>query len=504
MMNGKVYLVGAGIKTIDALTLKAKQLLSTAEVLIYDDLIDTQILNLIPPHCLQIYVGKRGGQPSTPQTTINKLLIYYCQQAKQVIRLKSGDPFVFGRSESEITALTQANCPYEVIYGISSALAAPLLAGIPLTHPSLSRNFTVLSGHQPDALNWRALAQLDTLIILMGGRTLPQIIAYLSQNGRSPATPIAIIRNAGSPQQQVWMGTLTDIVDQVRDIALSPAVIIIGEVVTLRKMSSLLPLTGKTVLVTRTAEQSSQFTHLLRQQGATVLEMPALEIVPPSTWQPLDEAIAKLSTFQWLILTSANGVNFFFQRLTTLGKDSRYLGQIKIAVVGKKTASILEKYGIKPDFTPPNFVADSLVESFPATIGNLKILFPRVESGGREILAQKFSEKGANFVEVPVYQSVCPLNINPQAWQGLHNKQVDMITFASSKTVQNFVNLLQQKLSSLPPLTLTELLNNVLIASIGSQTSKTCQALLGRVDIEATEYTLEGLTTAIVDSQSPS
>lgn len=497
-MLGKVYLIGAGIGDLNYLTIKAKNLLQQAEVLIYDDLIDISLLNLVPSHCLKIHAGKRGGQVSISQLQINQWLVAYCQQGYQVIRLKSGDPFVFGRSEPEIEALAQANCSYEVIAGLSSALAAPVLAGIPLTHKTLSRYFTVLSGHQCDRLDWSALAKIDTLVILMGGATLPEIIGYLLKNGRSSATPIAIIRYAGRPQQKIWIGTLIDIVDQVRGCSLSPAVILIGEVVTLRKSMNSLPLSGKTILVTRAAEQSSKFTELLQEKGATVLEMPALEIVPPSSWQELDKAIAELSSFDWLILTSANGVNYFFERLVKLGKDSRALAGLKIAVVGKKTASVLQQFGLKPDFIPPDFVADALIETFPENLEELKILFPRVESGGRDILCQAFTQKGAKLTEVPAYQSVCPSEIDNHVWQALVNKEVNIITFASSKTVSNFVHLLRQKLTHFPDLTLEKLLNSVLIASIGPQTSKTCHELFQRVDIEAQEYTLEGLTEAII------
>ncbi|MGK7930746.1 MAG: uroporphyrinogen-III C-methyltransferase [Microcystaceae cyanobacterium] len=497
-MSGKVYLVGAGIGNINYLTIQAQTLLSQADILIYDDLIDPSLLNLVPTHCLKIYAGKRGGQTSTPQPQINQWLVAYCQQGHQVIRLKSGDPFIFGRSEPEITALTQENCDYEVITGISSALAAPSLAGIPLTHKTLSRHFTVLSGHNCDRLDWSALGNIDTLVILMGGGSLPQIIAYLEENGRLPTTPIAIIRHAGRPQQQIWIGTLGDIVDQVKGIRLSPAVIIIGQVVTLRKSMPTLPLTGKTILVTRAAEQSSKLTQLLQEKGAYVLEMPALEIVPPSTWQRLDQAILEITTFDWLILTSANGVNYFFERLATFGKDSRSLAHLKVAVVGKKTASVLQKYGISADFIPPNFVADSLVETFPERLQGLKILFPRVETGGRDVLCQELSQQKANLVEVPAYQSVCPSDIPENVWQALQNQQINIITFASSKTVQNFVNLLQQKLEKNTALILDKFLASVLIASIGPQTSRSCQELLRKVDIEAKEYTLEGLTEAII------
>ncbi|MGB5596114.1 MAG: uroporphyrinogen-III C-methyltransferase [Crocosphaera sp.] len=499
-MLGKVYLVGSGVGSIAYLTMKSNQLLSQAEVLVYDALIDYSLLNLVPENCLKINVGKRGGLPSTKQDKINSLLVNYCLQGKQVVRLKSGDPFIFGRANEEINALINANCQYELLPGISSALAAPLLTGIPLTDKEISRCFTVLTGHQPELLNWEALAKIDTLVILMGTKTLDKIIHNLIINGRSPDEPIAIIRDSGSIKQKVWTGTLKTIIEQVSGIALSPAIIVIGKVVNLRNMSSSLnlPLTGKTVLITRASEQSNQFSAMLQQQGANTIEMPALEILPPSSWEQLDIAIEGLSSFDWLILTSANGVKFFFQRLQELGKDIRVLGNIKIAVVGKKTASFLQKYHINPDFIPPNFIADSLIDHFPESLHNQKILFPRVETGGREVLVKELQKQGAYIVEVPAYQSGCPENIDSQAWETLQQKQVNVITFASSKTVQNFYTLLEKALDSNTKSDILSLLNNICLASIGPQTSKTCQEFLGRVDLQAEEYTLEGLTKGLI------
>ncbi len=230
-VNGKVYLVGAGPGDVDYLTVKAYRLLAKAEVLIYDALVDEQLLELVPGDRLKIHVGKRGGLPSTPQAEINDLLVKYCQQGKLVIRLKSGDPFIFGRCILEIQALQAAGCDFEAIPGISSALAAPLLAGIPLTDAVMSRCFAVLSAHQPDNLDWEALSRLDTLVLLMGGQHLCEIVHQLIKYGKNKCTPVAIIRKAGTTEQQVWIGTLSTIVEQVHSVRLSPAVIVIGEVV---------------------------------------------------------------------------------------------------------------------------------------------------------------------------------------------------------------------------------------------------------------------------------
>lgn len=499
--RGKVYLVGAGIGGRDYLTLRAEQVLQQAEVVIYDALVDEGLLTMVSSRCDRVFVGKRGGTPSTPQATINQLLVDYCQQGKQVVRLKSGDPLIFGRVTPEIQALTAAHCDYELIPGISSALAAPLLAGIPLTDKALGRCFAVLSAHEPTLLDWESLARLDTLVVLMGGQHLPEIVSYLQQYGRSPDHPIAIIRQAGSPQQQQWFGTLETIVTQTQGMSLSPAIMVMGELVNQRFMSSVpaLPLSGYTVLITRAADPSSQFRDLLQAQGAIAIDLPALEIRPPSSWEGLDDAIKALSSFDWLILTSANGVNYFFERLRALGWDARHLAGVKIAVVGKKTATVLQGYGVNPDFIPPDFVADSLVEHFPTAIANLKILFPRVETGGREVLVKELTAQGAAVVEVPAYQSGCPTDIDPVAWQALQEQRVDFVTFASSKTVQHFHQLVSKALGKDAAQGIDELLRSIKFASIGPQTTKSCQALLGRVDVETKEYTLEGLTQALCD-----
>lgn len=235
MTNNKVYLVGAGPGDVAYLTVKAYRLLASAQVLVYDALVDTELLNCVPPDCLKLDVGKRGGKPSTSQAEINNLLVKYCLEGKQVVRLKSGDPFIFGRCISEIEALKAAGCDFEVIPGISSALAAPLLAGIPLTDPVLSRCFAVLTAHEPDVLDWEALSRLETLVILMGGKNLAEIVHQLLKYGESHSKPIAIIRWAGTPNQEVWTGELGNILEKTGGLSLSPAVIVIGEVVGLRK-----------------------------------------------------------------------------------------------------------------------------------------------------------------------------------------------------------------------------------------------------------------------------
>uniref|UniRef100_UPI00286EA716 uroporphyrinogen-III C-methyltransferase n=1 Tax=Chamaesiphon sp. VAR_69_metabat_338 TaxID=2964704 RepID=UPI00286EA716 len=505
----KVYIVGAGPGDVAYLTIRAQQILTQAEVLIYDALVDRSLLDLVPDTCALIDVGKRGGRPSMSQSEIDLLLVASAQTDRTVVRLKSGDPFIFGRVTAEIDALTAAACEFEVVPGLSTALAAPLLAGIPLTDPVLSRGFAVMSAHLTDDLDWDALARIPTVVMMMGARQLGEIVAQLLKHDRTATTPIAIVRWAGTPHQQVWVSDLGGIITETEGVELSPAVIIVGQVVRLREYlrcqgstspiepdpgislpSDRCPLAAKTVLVTRASGQASEFSQMLRSRGARVRELPTLEIVPPSNWTDLDREIERLTDFDWLILTSSNGVDGFFARLTRSGRDSRALAGVKIAVVGQKTAQALQQHGINPDFIPPDFVADALVGHFPTSPANLRILFPRVETGGREVLVGEFTKLGATVIEVAAYQSQCPAQIDPAILSALQSDRIDIITFASSKTVQNFYDLIGDRL---PP----NWLDRVTIASIGPQTSATCRSLLGKVDIEATEYTLPGLLTAL-------
>jgi uroporphyrinogen-III synthase len=252
-------------------------------------------------------------------------------------------------------------------------------------------------------------------------------------------------------------------------------------------------LSNQTILVTRSSQQASEFSKLLQEAGAVVVEMPTLEISPPSTWDAFDRAIAELESFDWLVLTSANAVTFFFDRLIVLGKDLQDIPTVKIAVVGDKTAQWLGDRGFIPDFVPPDFVADALLEHFPEPVAGLKLLFPRVESGGRELLVQGFTALGGEIVEVAAYQSICPGDIDPAALEALQTQQITMVTFTSGKTVRHFCHLIEGAVG----VDWQPLLGNVKICSIGPQTSKVCQELIGRVDLEAEEYTLEGLVRAI-------
>lgn len=511
-VSGKVYLLGAGPGNIDYLTVRGQQVLQQADCLIYDALVDSRLLSQLAPTCNILQVGKRGGQPSTPQRDINQLLVNHCHQGQQVVRLKSGDPFIFGRAASEIQALKAASCDFEVIPGVSSALAAPLLNAIPLTDPALGHGFGVFTAHSLPSLDWATLANLETLVLLMGGRHLGEICHRLQIHNRHGDTPVAVIQWASQPQQRLWQGTLLNIAQVTKGEQLSPCIIVIGEVVRLREFLSPpamsdgisggmsdggvspLPLAHKTILVTRAAGQASSFNPLLTGRGATVIDMPALEIRPPSSWAAVDQALADLQRFDWLILTSANAVNWLLDRLIDQGYDLRQLAHLKLAVVGKKTASSLTERGLKADFMPADYVADALVVEFPVPLAGLNLLFPRVETGGRDVLVKEFTAQGATVTEVATYESGCPPAMTAVAVMALRQGRVDAMTFASSKTVRHFKQLMMAEFGE----GWMAVIQGVAIASIGPQTTRACLDELGRVDVEATTYTLDGLTEALV------
>ncbi len=527
---GKVYFVGAGVGGSDYLTLRACHLLAVADIAIYDDLIDPSVLAWLPSGCQRLWAGKRGGQHSTSQDEINDLLVRSCQRGQRVVRLKSGDPGIFGRIVPEIEALRAAGCAFELVPGLSSAIAAPLFAGIPLTEADLSPCFAVLTGHDPDRLPWEAIAAMPTLSILMGTARVADLCARLCRY-KPAGTPAALVQWCGTPRQQVWKGTLASLPSLLPDRSLSPAVILVGEVVRLASQmvgerdtvsgdavapasecpdsiysphpsmppAMPQPLAGKTIVVTRAAEQAGSFTALLQSYGATVVDMPTLAILPPSCWEPLDGAIAHLQDYDWLVLASANAVESFFSRLHLAGGDSRALAGLKVAVVGRKTAESLATFGIAPDLIPPHYIADALAEVFPVSDG-LQVLFPRVESGGREALVEQLTRRGAMVTSVAAYESGCPDAIDPHALATLQGGRADAIAFASSKTVRHCAQLLDRVADAA---TWRSWLARTHIASIGPQTSATCREIFGRVEIEAAEFTLDGLATAIVRAFEP-
>ncbi len=494
-MPGKVYLVGAGPAGVEYLTIRARSVLEKAEVVLYDDLADPGLLKLAPQaECID--VGKRAGVPGAGQAQICQMLVEHCLLGQQVVRLKSGDPFIFGRAVEELEALAAAGCAFEVVPGVSSALSAPLFAGIPLTDKAWSRHFCVFSAHDLETLPWQQLAGIDTLVILMGVRQIAQIAEKLMDSGRPPAMPVAVIYWAGRATQRTITGTLETIARQVQKEHPDPAVIVVGPVVRHRKTLNWFdrrPLFGKTILITRSAEQASTFSERLGDLGARVLEMPALVVAPPASWDALDAAIEHIRAYRWLILTSANGVEAFFNRLHQRNLDLRALGDVRVAVVGPKTAQVARQYGLIADFVPTEFVADRLLDEFPdrVSLSGARVLFVRVESGGREAISRRLTEWGALVDEVAGYATGCPTVADPECVAALRAGQVDCVTFASAKTVRHFAQLLKHE-------DLEKLMEPLQIASIGPQTSIACRECLGRVDIEAGAYTLDGLAEALV------
>ncbi|GAB4215541.1 MAG: uroporphyrinogen-III C-methyltransferase [Synechococcales cyanobacterium] len=487
-MTGIVYLVGAGLGDPQFLTQQALSVLSTADVIVADELVDVALLAGIPTQAQ--WLTKPPSRSSLDE--LHHLLIEHCRAGKRVVHLKSGDPWIFGRTQETLTALAQAHCPVEVIPGLSSALGAAWSAGIPLTLKGISQSVGLISGHDLDGLNIPALAGLDTLVVLMGGGTLPQLAQGLCAAGRDPQTPVAVIAAAGRPSQTVTVGTLADLPALPPS---TPLLAVVGQVIAHRRPPAPpLPLSGQTVLVTRADTPVQNLRSRLLEVGATVLDMPTLEIVPPSSWDPLDHALAHLTTWDWLILTSGNAVTFLMERLRHHRLDSRALAGMRIAVVGDKTADVLGRYGVVADVMPTEFVAEALAPLLQVQAG-IQVLFPRVESGGRDDLTQSLRQAGASVTEVPAYESRCPLTGDPAVWEALRQGQIQIITFTSSKTVQHFAHLLNQ--AGIPPAAL----DGVQLAVIGPKTAATCRERLGRVDVQAQPYTLDGLVTALVDAR---
>ena len=480
-----ILLVGAGPGGLEHLTLAAQEALQRADVVVYDSLIDPRILALLSPH-----VETRSVQ-GLSQDEINHLLLQYYNNNQRVVRLKSGDPFIFGKATQELQALDAAHCMYHVIPGISTVTGAATLAGIPLTDRDWGRTIGVFTAHAPEDLDWSALARMDTLVGLMGVGHLAIIQMKLLQNGRSPDTPVALVHRAGQVGQRVWRGTLGQLTTQP---AQAPSVLIVGPGVNYHAQSHL-PLQGKNILITRAAGSASELEELLRYQGANVVSMPTLVVQPPPDWAPLDQAIRHLQQFDWLILTSGNAVDYFLERLWYHQQDVRALSHLKIAVVGEKTAFYLQKWGLRADLIPSEFVADQLLAEFPQDCQNLRVLFPRVASGGRDVLVQGLQERGAQVVEVAAYETCCPKEIPGFILDYLRQGYIDVLTFTSSKTVVHCYQLLEQA----APGQWQDWLKSSLIVAIGPQTSRTCERYFQRVDMVAKEYTLMGLVQAIID-----
>ena len=480
-----VYLVGAGAGDFGLLTLKARDVLQAADVVIYDRLADDELLNLCAG-AKKIYVGKEAGRHTLKQSEINQLLVDEARANKIVVRLKGGDPFVFGRGGEEALYLRENNLPFEIIPGVTSAIAVPAYAGIPVTHRGIATSFAVVTGHEdplkPEStINWEKLATaVDTLIFLMGVANLPQIVAKLIEHGRNPNTPAALIRWGTKPRQEVFVTTLEKAPDAK---ILPPAIFVVGEVVNLRgqlKWFDTKILFGKRILVTRTRAQASKLSNALKNLGAQVIECPTIKIAAPSdNYAAADTAIDNLCGFDWLIFTSANGVEKFFERLKIHGLDARALGKAKVAVIGTATAEKLSTFGIIADVVPKDFVAESLAAALKNLVADKKILLARAEVA-RDVLPNALKSFGAAVTVAPIYKTV------PEAPAQIDFDSVDLITFTSSSTVENFVAAYG-----------VEPLKKIPTAAIGPITAQTLNGIGVTASVVAKEYTIGGLVDAI-------
>ncbi len=494
--KGKVYLVGAGPGDPALITVKGLECIRKADVIIYDHLVDDRLLSQACPEAELIYVGKRPQSHTMSQDEINNLLVSRAKQDKVVVRLKGGDPFVFGRGGEEAEALASHQIPFELVPGVPAAVAAPAYAGIPVSHRGLASSFAVVTGHEDpskdrSSIAWDKLSTgVDTLVFLMGARNLPQIVEQLIQNGRSPATPIALIRHGSVHSQQTIVGTLEDIVTQARNFE-PPVVIIVGEVVRLRdrlRWFDNRPLFGKKVLVTRARHQASALSKLLMEHGAEAVEMPTIEIEATPDHRGLDKAISSLSEYNWVIFTSTNAVEVFFDRLHANGLDSREFGGIRVCAIGPATSGALEKRGLLPDYVPQEYASEGIVAGFKKqNIRGSRILLPRAEAAGEELL-EGLSRLGARVEQVAIYRTVPPGDVVSRGKQMLLKGEIDIVTFTSSSTVRNLVSILGDK---------SKALDGTRVACIGPITAATAAELGIRVDIVAEEHTIPGLVRSI-------
>lgn len=498
--RGIVYLVGSGPGDPGLITLRGMECLRQAEVVVYDYLANELLLNHAPESAERIYAGKIGGRHNQGQDEINALLVRKGGEGKIVVRLKGGDPFVFGRGGEECEALREAGIPFQIVPGVTAAVGAAAYAGIPLTHREYTASVTLVAGQEgkdkdESNIDWERLSHGNgTVVFYMGVTTLRRNMERLIQHGKSANTPVALVRWGTTPKQQVLTGTLADIADRAEKSAFKPpAVTVVGDVVRLRDKLAWFdgrPLFGKRIMVTRAAVQAGEFAGMLAQRGAAVIECPTIRLVEPEQWQPLDAALRDISGYDWIVLTSANAVRCFFRRLDALGLDARSLAGCRVCVVGPKTAAKIRNFGINADLVSSDYKAEGVVAEFAKLdIRGKKILYPCADRA-RDLLPRELGNMGAQ-VEAPIaYRTVLPDRLPPEAVFALEKRSVDCITFTSSSTVQNLASMLGED-------RMLDMLKGVAIASIGPITTRSCRALGLKVDIEPAEYTLDALTDAI-------
>ena len=500
-MKGKVYLIGAGPGDPGLVTVKGTECIGAADVVVYDYLASATLLKYAQKDAEIIYVGKKGGAHTLPQENINALLVDKAKAGRIVARLKGGDPFIFGRGGEEAEDLIAAGIPFEVVPGVTSAIAAPAYAGIPLTHRKFASTVAFVTGHEDptketSSIDWASIAKgIGTTVFLMGIKNLPHIAAQLIRHGKPSETPVALIRWGTTTAQVTVTGTLATIAaDAERAGIKAPAVIVVGEVVGLRnslKWFENRPLFGKKIVVTRAREQASDLVAGLTALGAECVEYPTIAVAPPADWKPVDRAIESLRSYDWLIFTSVNGVSFFFDRLFERGEDIRALGSIRTACIGPATAKKLFERGIRCDVLPDSYRAESVVAAFGnESIAGKNILLPRAKEA-RPILPVELTKMGARVDEVTVYQTRQVREHAEPLIRKLREGAVDLVTFTSSSTVKNFKSLL-------PEQGFAEMIKGVTIASIGPITSDTARELGFDVHITAETYTIPGLVDAIL------
>ncbi len=503
--KGKIYLVGAGPGDPGLLTLRGKYLLQRAEVVVYDYLANKKLLDYAPDNAILIYAGKKGGGlHAYTQEGINQLLIDHGKNGKMVVRLKGGDPFIFGRGAEEIEALVKEGIAFEVVPGVTSATAAATYAGIPITHRDYTASVAFITGHEDPTkkqsnIQWDKLATgAGTIVIYMGIKNLPIITKKLIKYGRDPKTPVAVVRWASTPEQHSVEGTLETITEVVRKAGVKPpALVIVGDVVKLRNTIDWFEkraLFGKRIVVTRTREQASELVAQLNENGASCLEYSTIHIEGVEDYQILDNSLNNITTYDWILFTSLNAVTYFFKRLFDLGLDSRNLGGPKIGVVGKTTAEELLKYGLKADLIPKEFTGEGLAQSLlEQDIKDCKILLPRATKA-REILPDTLNKNGAEVTIAPVYQNLPPKGRKHELRDQLENGEIDLLTFTSSSTVTNFLSMVDAQSQQ----ELHQLLNKVAIAAIGPVTAKTVIESGLQVDIQPERYTIVDMVASIV------
>ncbi|MFW5789790.1 MAG: uroporphyrinogen-III C-methyltransferase [Bacillota bacterium] len=496
-MKGKVYLVGSGAGDPGLLTCRGRGLLERADEVYYDRLMEPSLLNYVKSDCKLVYAGKKPGAHSMGQDEINRRLVEAADRVEVVVRLKGGDPLIFGRGGEEADYLKDNGVKFEIVPGISSALAAPAYAGIPLTHRGIASSFTVLTGHhdpeqEDNEHNWQALAQgSDTIVILMGVGNFPGIQKKLLENGRDPETPVAFIERGTWPEQNVMISKLGKAAEAADQAGIKPpAIIVIGEVVGLQERlswdkDSLLE--GYRILNTRPAYQARVLTELLEREGAVVREAPAISIEPPADYTELDRALDRLKEYSWVVFTSTNGVDNFFARMRANDHDIRELAGIKLAAIGRKTAAALEELGLRLDFVPEEYVAEGLVAGFEQSDAGERVLLPRTPLA-RDTLAVGLKAKGYLVDELTAYlteEAEMPEDVQRLIGDGM----IDIVTLTSSSTVRSLIKAVGG----------AEKLEGLIGAAIGPVTAETAREAGLKVPIVAEEYTIEGLRDAILD-----